>query len=206
MTGYLPLSEAAERNKLPILKVIRDQFCEHSTILEIGSGTGQHAAFFASQMPTILWKTSDLVCNHAWIEQTIAQIGCENTEGPFELDVRIEEHWNRIPTPASKFDGVFSANTAHIMSWNRVIDMFRGVSRILAPSRKFLIYGPFNHNGEYTSLSNASFDQYLKSQNSEQGIRDDQELLRLGESFDLNLQESIDMPANNRILIFTMSA
>ena len=202
MAGYSPLSEAAERNKLPILEVIRDHFPGQGNILEIGSGTGQHAVFFASQMPDIFWQTSDLACNHVWIEQTLVQAGCRNTGSPFELDVGIGEHWSRIDMPSSKYDGVFSANTAHIMSWNRVVDMFRGVSRVLAPLRKFLIYGPFNQDGEYTSVSNASFDRYLKSQNPEQGIRDDQEVLRLAESCNLDFQESIDMPANNRVFVF----
>ncbi len=204
MAGYSPLSEAAERNKLPILEVIRDYFPERGTVLEIGSGTGQHAAFFASQMPTVSWRASDLAGNHAWIEKTLAQAGCGNASGPFELDVGVEEHWNRICKPVGKFDGVFSANTAHIMSWQRVVDMFQGVSRILAPTRKFVIYGPFNRNGEYTSASNASFDRYLKSLNSDQGIRDDQEVLQVAGSCNLDFRESIDMPANNRILIFSM--
>ena len=205
MVGYSPLSEAAERNKLPILEVVRDHFPEHGNILEIGSGTGQHAAFFASQMPDIFWQTSDLVRNHVWIEQTLVQAGCRNTGSPFELDAGIDEHWNRIDIPPGKYDGVFSANTAHIMSWNRVVDMFRGVSRVLAPSRKFLIYGPFNHHGEYTSVSNASFDRHLKSQHPEQGIRDDQEVLRLADACSLDFQKSIDMPANNRILVFSQA-
>ncbi|MCY4312651.1 MAG: DUF938 domain-containing protein [Gammaproteobacteria bacterium] len=203
MAGYSPLSEAAERNKLPILEVIRDHFPEHGSILEIGSGTGQHAAFFARQMPGIFWQASDLACNHAWIRQALAQAGCINTGDPFELDVGIDEHWNLVNMPPGKYDGAFTANTAHIMPWNRVVDMFEGVSRVLAPLRKFLIYGPFNQNGEYTSASNASFDRYLKSQNPEQGIRDDQEVLRLAESCSMDFQESIDMPANNRILVFS---
>ena len=92
------------------------------------------------------------------------------------------------------------------MPWNRVVDMFKGVSRVLAPLRKFLIYGPFNQDGEYTSVSNASFDRYLKSQNPEQGIRDDQEVYRLAESCNLDFQKSIDMPANNRILVFSRAS
>ncbi len=206
MAGYSPLSEAAERNRLPILEVIRTQFPEQGSILEIGSGTGQHAAFFAGQMPGIFWQTSDLVSNHVWIQQTVAQAGHENIGRPIELDVGNSDHWARIRMPPGRYDGAFSANTAHIMSWNRVVDMFTGVSQVLATSGKFLIYGPFNRDGEYTSASNASFDRYLKSRNPEQGIRDDHEVLRLAESRYLDFRESVDMPANNRILVFARAS
>ena len=197
------LSEASERNKGPILKVVRKHLPESGNILEIGSGTGQHAAYFASELPGLFWQTSDLLSNHARILKVLAQAQCENAGAPLELDVGIPEHWERISMPPGRFDGAFSANTAHIMPWDQVTDMFAGVSAVLAPSRKFLIYGPFNRDGSYTSPSNASFDRYLKLQNPAMGIRDDQDLLRLAASCRLEFEASVDMPANNRILVFS---
>lgn len=202
MDGMPPYAEAAERNKLPILDVLRAFFPESGKILEIGSGTGRHAAYFARELPGLFWQASDLPENHRWIRAHLEQAGCRNAGDPLELDVGIPGHWRQAAFQENGYDGVFSANTAHIMPWDRVADMFAGVSGILGPSRKFLIYGPFNREGEYTSPGNASFDRYLRSQNPQMGIRDDREILRLAESCRLDFEASVEMPANNRTLVF----
>ncbi len=160
-----PFSQACENNKRPILEVLQRRLGDVSSVLEIGSGTGQHAVFFAEQLPHLQWRTSDLVENHAAIRQWIDDAKLPNVLAPVALDVT-EPHWPIGPVPA-----VFSANTAHIMAWSVVQAFLQGVGRMLAPGGLFLLYGPFNYEGGYTSESNARFDEWLAQRDPESAIR-----------------------------------
>ena len=194
-----PNAPAAERNKNAVLEVISDEFEGCKTILEIGSGTGQHAIFFANEMPWLTWQTSDLQENHdginAWLEET----DLDNVMAPLKLDVEAPLQIDE------RFDAVFSANTAHIMSAAAVECMFRIVDECLMDSGKFCLYGPFNRNGEFTSDSNRNFDANLKSQNPAMGIRDLALLDGFAEANGLKRAGLYAMPANNMIVIWSKS-
>jgi cyclopropane fatty-acyl-phospholipid synthase-like methyltransferase len=192
-----PNAPAATRNCEPILEVIRNEFRDYETILEIGSGTGQHAVFFAGEMPWLSWQTSDLRENHDGINSWIDEASVENVKAPFDLDVR------KALQIAEKFDAVFSANTAHIMSIEAVECMFRIVGDRLNVRGKFCLYGPFNLNGEFTSDSNRNFDASLKSQNPDMGIRDLEILDKFAQANKMQRSNLYAMPANNMIAVWT---
>lgn len=189
-----PYSESCDQNRDPILAVIQPLFsgCKH--LLEIGSGTGQHAVYFAQQMPHLIWHTSDRHENHAGIHMWLNEADLPNTRLPIALDVS-HDHW-----PQQQFDAVFSANSVHIMSWQDVQTMFAGVGRVLKEGGAFALYGPFNYNGEFTSESNARFDLWLKDRNSLSGVRDFEALNQLAMQAGLQLLNDDEMPANNRVL------
>ncbi|MEA3412005.1 MAG: DUF938 domain-containing protein [Pseudomonadota bacterium] len=194
-----PFSEACEQNKLPILEVIGPTFAETESVLEVGSGTGQHAVFFAASMPHLRWQTADVPDSHSGIRVWLEEAALPNVLPPIRLDVAGE--W-----PRKTFDGVFSANTAHIMSLSEVEAMFRGVARVLRPDGLFALYGPFNYRGAYTSRSNAEFDRWLKARDPNSGIRDFEYLNVLAETLGLSLVADHAMPANNRTLIWRKSS
>lgn len=189
-----PYAESCDQNREPILRVIRLLFEDCKEVLEIGSGTGQHAVFFAEQMPHLLWRTSDRAENHAGIKQWLAEAGLGNTVEPVSLDVTVDG-W-----PEGPVDAVFSANAVHIMSWPAVEKLFSGVSGLLQAGGLLVLYGPFNYQGAYTSESNARFDVWLKERDPVSGIRDFEALNELAEDAGMALQEDYEMPANNRIL------
>lgn len=191
-----PFSEACEQNKLPILEVLREQFKDVHSVLEIGSGTGQHAVFFAAQLPHLYWQTSDVEEHHSGIQAWLDELGMANTAAPISLHVA-HSSW-----PATCFDAVFSANTTHIMSWPEVEHMFAGIGRVLKTDGVFCLYGPFNQHGEYTSQSNASFDDWLKQRDPLSGIRDMEALIKLGQAHQLDFETAYEMPANNKILVW----
>lgn len=188
-----PFAESSEQNKLPILEVLQQWFIRPGTVLEIGSGTGQHAVFFSGQFPHLLWQPSDRAENLAGIRLWWQECAHANLCEVIELDVT--QGW-----PAMEFDYVFSANTAHIMSWPEVEKMFAGVGQVLKAGGVFCLYGPFNYGGNYTSDSNARFDAWLKERDPRSGIRDFEALQELGEKFRLRQVGDHAMPANNRIL------
>jgi len=192
-----PNAPAAERNKNAILEVISDEFQGCKTILEIGSGSGQHAIFFASQMPWLTWQTSDLQENHDGMKTWLEEADLDNVLAPMELDVEVPL---QIDT---SFDAVFSANTAHIMSVAAVECMFKIVSKLLSAGGKFCLYGPFNQNGDFTSDSNRNFDASLKSQNPAMGIRDLALLDGFAAANGLKRAGLYAMPANNMIVIWS---
>ena len=187
-------SEACDRNKTPILKVIRSLLENRKEVLEIGSGTGQHAVYFAQQMPHLVWYTSDRAMNHAAINDWIESAALANVRPPQLLDVAMEV-W-----PSMTVDVIFSANTAHIMSMQEVIELFAGVGRLLLSDGLFLLYGPFNYGNQYSSDSNRLFDQRLKMADPLSGIRDFEVLDQLATQAGMVLLEDYDMPANNRLL------
>jgi cyclopropane fatty-acyl-phospholipid synthase-like methyltransferase len=191
-----PFAESCEENKRPILEVLRIEFAEVRNVLEIGSGTGQHAVFFAGQLPHLIWHTSDVAEHHAGIQAWIAAAGLDNVHPPLTLDVR-RDAW-----PRTRFEGAFSANTVHIMSWPAVEAMFAGIGGVLAPGGRFCLYGPFNYGGKFTSESNARFDQWLKARDPNSGVRNFEDLDRLANAAGMRLLNDYAMPANNRTLVW----
>ena len=190
-----PFSQACENNKYPILAVLKESFKGLRHILEIGSGTGQHAVFFAENLPAIQWYSSDQPQYHQGINAWMDEANLPNLHRPISLNV--DDPW-----PECDVDGVFSANTAHIMSWNSVQNMFSGVGQMLSFPGKFVLYGPFNRNGQFTSEGNARFDVSLRLQDPLMGIRNDEDIFELAKINNLIFMDDIEMPANNRILVF----
>lgn len=190
-----PYAEACERNKRPILEVLIHEFADARRVLEIGSGTGQHAAFFGPALPRLICQTSDLAVNHAGIRAWLAEAAAPNVREPLLLDVL-------GPWPDWPFDAVFSANTAHIMSWRAVTAMFVQIGRRLPAGGRFVLYGPFSYGGRHTSPSNAEFDRMLRARDPASGVRDLEALQALADTSGLELRRDHAMPANNRLLVW----
>ena len=189
-----PYAESCDNNRGPILDVIRPLFAGCAYVLEIGGGTGQHAVYFAGNLPHLTWHTSDLESCHDGIRQWLDEAALPNTRGPLLLDV-CQPDWT-VPD----VDAVFSANTAHIMRWPMVEGLFDGVGRLLPPGGRFVLYGAFNYGGNFTTESNARFDRWLKERDPLSGIRDFEAVNALAEQGGMLLEEDYAMPNNNRIL------
>lgn len=194
-----PFAAAAEENRHVIMEILAPRFATTRAVLEVGSGTGQHAVFFASQFPHLQWIATEREDQLAGLRLWVEESALSNLQGPYALDVS-QSTW-----PIESVDGVFSANTLHIMSWPEVEMFFLGTGRVLAENGLICIYGPFNYDGEYTSESNRRFDSWLKQLNPKSGIRDVTELKPLAEKNGLVLVEDVAMPVNNRILVFKKS-
>lgn len=190
-----PDAPSCARNREPILGVLREHFVDRREVLEIGSGTGQHAIFFAGQLPHLTWQTSDCPENLPGIAAWLAEAARPNTPAPLAFDVLAA--W-----PERRFDAVFSANTLHIMPWLAVERLFAGLPAILSEGAKLVMYGPFNYGGRFTSPSNAAFDAWLKDKAAHQGIRDFAAVDRLAGQAGLELLEDRAMPSNNRCLVW----
>jgi len=189
-------SESCEQNKKPILSILKKYLHTKRHLLEIGSGTGQHAAYFGSKFASLTWQTSDKVENHAGIKAWINHANTDNILLPIKLDVS-NDVW-----PKKYYDVVFSANTAHIMSVDNVVDMFSGISEILIKNNEFLLYGPFNINGKFTAKSNEEFDESLRMRDSSMGVRDISWLQDVAYENNIILDDRFDMPADNMILVW----
>ena len=195
-------SPASERNKRPILEVLREEFRDARHILEIGSGTGQHAVFLASELPHLTWQTSDLEENHDLIRARLVNGGHPHVKPPLLLDVETFE----LPDDrVADVDGVFSANTAHIMGIRAVQRMFALTGGILQSGAKFCLYGPFNFDGEFSSDSNARFDASLRQRKSSMGIRDIADLDRFAHDSGMARVRLYAMPAMNYIAVWQKS-
>ena len=188
-------SEACERNRDPILGVLQRVFGDRRRVLEIGSGTGQHAAYFAPCLPHLSWQPSDVPENLPGIRLWREEAQAPGLLEPLELDVD-------RPFPAIEADAVFSANTCHIMSWPQVERMFAGVGRLLPRDGLLALYGPFNSGGQATSASNAAFDASLRRRDPQSGLRDAEAIIALAARHGMTLEEDNAMPANNRLLVF----
>jgi dTMP kinase len=193
--GDPPFASAAARNAAPILAVLQAEL-QRGRLLEIGSGSGQHALQFANALPEVEWQCSDLAAALPALGERVASSGLPNLAPPVPLDVAVG------PWPTGPFDAVYSANTLHIMRWPEVEQMFAGVAAVLRPGGKLLIYGPFHRNGEATSEGNRAFDQSLREEDPLRGIRDAAELDRLAAAHGLTLDADIPMPANNALRIW----
>ena len=192
-----PVAPACERNREPILGVLRERFADCRHALEIGSGTGQHAVHFAAAMPWLQWQCSDRAESLPGIRMWLDEAGLANTPPPLPLDVA------RGPWPAARFDAVFSANTLHIMGWREVEAFFAGMAGVLADSATVVVYGPFKYAGAHTSDSNRDFDDWLKARDPRSGVRDFEALDALARAAGLRLVADVAMPANNRCLVWT---
>lgn len=186
-------SQSCENNKVPILRELETHLVGSSHVLEIGSGTGQHAAFFATNLPHVTWHTSDMPVNHGSIKAWLAECSTNNLHAPIHFTIGVDD-W-----PELNIDAVFSANTAHIMQPEETRLMMELIGRQLPDSGVFCQYGPFNVEGQYTSQGNANFDRHLAAEGCG-GIRDIQELQNWAP--ELKLIERIPMPANNFLLVW----
>ncbi len=191
-----PYSESCEQNREPILAVLREVLTEPGVVLEIGSGTGQHAAYFPRFLPHLIWQPSDVATNLDGIRAWLSEAALDNVREPLVLDVA-QPQW-----PVERVDVVFSANAVHIMSWPEVKLMFAGIDRVLASGGMLCLYGPFNYQGRYSSESNARFDAWLKARDPNSGVRDFEDLDALASQAGLTLQADYEMPANNRTLVW----
>lgn len=189
-----PYSESCDQNREPILTIIQKLFANKKHILEIGSGTGQHAVYFAKQMPHLIWQCSDQVAYHAGINQWLEEAALDNTRAPIALNVSSDD-W-----PDLNIDAIFSANAVHIMSWENVKDFIKNAGELLTSKGLLVLYGPFNYNNQYTSESNARFDGWLKQRDPKSGIRNFEDMDSLAQQAGLKLQGDFPMPANNQIL------
>jgi len=189
-----PFSQSSENNKDHILLVLKDAFRDANSVLEIGSGTGQHAVHFALDLPHLNWQPSDLEINLSGIGLWLDEARLSNIREPVLLDV------NNLPREVGEFDGVFTANTLHIMAKSEIENLFQGIGQVLKNHGTLCVYGPFNYGGKYTSASNEQFDGWLFRQNPQSAIRDFEWVNILAENIGLSLVRDHEMPANNRLL------
>ncbi len=194
-----PYSASCERNREPILAVLREHFADRRRVLEIGSGTGQHAVHFAAALPQLVWQCADRAEYLDGIRLWLEDAALPNTPPPLTLDV------NQADWPAPGYDAVFSANTLHIMGWDDVREMFRRLPEVMTAGAKLAVYGPFNYGGRFTSDSNAAFDTALKHADPRRGIRDAEAVDELASAIGLRLQQDHEMPANNRCRVWQLS-
>lgn len=206
-----PFAPACERNREPILAVLRRHFADRRRVLEIGSGSGQHAVHFAAAMPWLTWQCSDVAEHLPGIGMWLEEAGLANAPAPVELDVA--KDWLAVLAsgPAlprvggrqkGRFDAAFSANTLHIMGWAEVEAFFAGLDAALADDAIVVVYGPFNYNGAYSSDSNREFDAWLKARDARSAIRDFEAVDALARGIEMRLVEDVAMPANNRCLVW----
>jgi hypothetical protein len=189
-----PFSPSSEQNQAPIFAVLSELFADRRAVLEIGSGTGQHAVYFGSRLPQLTWQPTDLEENLPGICAWTEEAALPNVTAPAGLDVRTG------PWPTGPFDAAFSANTVHIMGWPAVVKMFAGLGKALASNATLALYGPFNYGGKFSSESNERFDGWLKMENPESGVRDFEALGALAMAEGFKLSHDFEMPVNNRIL------
>ncbi len=194
-----PFAESSEQNKDVILEQLRRLLSDSKSVLEIGSGTGQHAVHFATHMKHLIWQTSDQSEYLDGIKQWLSEANLTNTPPPFSLNVS-EDDW-----PNNQYDAVFAANVVHIMSWDNVKSLYKKLPQVIDKKGLLIFYGPFNYDGQYTSDSNARFDLWLKQRDPQSGIRDFEALDQLAQQAGLVFKTDVEMPVNNRILCWQKS-
>ena len=190
-----PHAPSCDRNQGPILEVLKGCFSDRKQVLEVGSGTGQHAVYFAAAMPWLTWQTADMAESLPGIRMWLDEAGLPNLPPPLELEAG-------GPWPKGPYDAVFSSNTLHIMGWPEVQKLFAALDAVMGPDAVLAVYGPFNYEGRFTSESNAQFDVWLKQRSAASGIRDFEAVNALAESIGLRLLADHAMPANNRTLVW----
>lgn len=200
MYGELPFSQACENNKAPILAVLQQAFANCTQVLEVGSGTGQHAVHFAAGLPHLSWQASDQALYLPDLTERLRRAALPNLPLPLLLDIRA------APAAVKGYDAVFSANTLHIMPWPVVQQLFAHLNNFCTADATLCIYGPFNYNDRFTSDSNRAFDASLKSRDPAMGIRDITAVVALADAAGFTLRHDHSMPANNRLLQFLRTA
>jgi cyclopropane fatty-acyl-phospholipid synthase-like methyltransferase len=195
-----PHSPSCDQNREPILMVLEPRLLQARRLLEIGSGTGQHAAWFAPRLPWLDWQTSDVAENLAGIRAWLTDVRSGNAPDPIVLDV-LDDAW-----PDATYQAAFSANTAHIMHEAAVAAMFAGVGSVLEEGGRFFLYGPFNRDGRYTAESNREFDFWLRARDAGMGVRDMAWLDQLAAAAGMTRTEAVAMPADNFVLIWERRA
>ena len=191
-----PYAESSEINKTPILAVLKEIFAERKRVLEIASGTGQHAVHFGRELPHLIWQPSELMQNLAGIQAWLDEAQLPNVLAPLPINVN-DPRW-----PVTPVDAIFNANTVHIISWPEVERLFEHIAHAIEPGGCVCFYGPYNYGGKFTSESNARFDVWLKSRDPNSGVRDFEAVNKLAASHNLDLQRDIAMPSNNRMLVW----
>lgn len=194
-----PYAPACDRNKTAILDVLQQHLNTDDLVFEVGSGTGQHGVFFAEHMPQLTWQMTDKAENIAGINQWVSASAMDNARAAkvFDVDSNWPEGEDIQQVPA-----IFTANSLHIMAWASVEAFFNHAATHLKTSGLLIVYGPFNYHGAFSSPSNAQFDQWLKARDARSGIRDFEALEKLATDQGLLLLDDIEMPANNRILLW----
>jgi len=201
----LPFSQACENNKDAILTIIQKELKDSRHVFEIGSGTGQHSVYFASQLPHLKWQTSDVAANHDTIKAWHATYPAANLYAPLPFDL-VQSSLPYNPSIDQSYDAIFTANTLHIISWLLVERLFTLATDALPLHGKLIIYGPFNDEGCYTSEGNRQFDAGLRQRDPNSGIRDKENIIDLATQHDLTLSATHRMPANNQLLVFRKTA
>lgn len=191
-----PFSESCEKNKEPILAVLKEIFAERKHVLEIASGTGQHAVHFGRALPYLTWQPSELQQNLVGVQAWLDEARLPNVLPPLEIDVN-DARW-----PVTSVDAIFNANTVHIISWPEVERLFAHIAEVIEPGGYVCFYGPYNYEGKFTSESNERFDAWLKSRDPNSGVRDFEAVNALAASHGLQLLRDIAMPSNNRMLVW----
>ena len=192
----LNFSPSCERNQQPIIERLEGLLGGSRNMLEIGSGSGQHALFFASQLPWLSWQPTELAMNYDALKINLAAGSATNILVPKVLDV-CQSEWG-----VNQVDVAFTANTLHIMGWTQVKCFFSGVGASLENGGQLIVYGPFRYAGEYTSASNAEFDLWLQQRDPDSGIRDFEAVNELAEAAGLTFITDVTMPANNQLLVW----
>jgi hypothetical protein len=192
----LPYSQSCENNKAIIGQHLQALFADRSQVLEIASGTGQHASFFAAQFTWLRWQPTDVPKNLAVLEPRCSHYEGSNLAEPLPLDVCIRPWEVVVP------DAIFTANSLHIMPFSSVQSLFLELGLRAISGALLVVYGPFNYGGQYTSDSNAQFDRWLYQQHPKSAIRDFEEVDQLARTAGFTLQGDTAMPANNRLLVW----
>jgi len=193
-----PFAPSCERNKAPILQVLKPLYAGVSRVLEVGSGTGQHALHFAAALPHLVWQCSDVPAHLPGMRLWLDEAALANLPPPLALDVS-------QGLPSGPWDAVFTANTLHIMSWIEVQRLFGGLAAVLPHDGLFTAYGPFNRDGRFTSEGNARFDAELRQADPRRGIRDLAAVDALARAAGLQRLADEPMPANNRCVTWQRS-
>ena len=189
-------SPASDRNKQPIADILEIYLKRSTRLLEIGSGSGQHAIYLGGEFPSVQWVTSEVKANLKDLTSELKAAKIKNVHGPERLVVGKDDF------PKGKFDYAYTANTLHIMSWKECKGFFKLLGKRLREGSMVFIYGPFNYDGKFTSESNEKFNQWLKDKNESSGIRNFEDVKSNMEKAGFQIVNDHEMPANNRLLVF----
>ena len=196
-----PFVQACENNKYAIADALQDYLRNVENVLEIGSGTGQHIAYFAERFPEVFWQPSDLAINHAGISAWTAAAGVSNVGIPIELDISAPQ-WPIDSLPTASVSAIYLSNVVHIIESNLIDQLFKHLAFTLQANGLVFMYGPFNYGGRFTSEGNRRLDAWLKAQHEDFGVRDFEAVDELAREHGLSLLDDLTMPANNRLLIW----